>query len=206
MTAPSIPSSAPTLVTIAFSAANYTSMEKSETVTPYHPAGIYQMVCALDQTFGGQITLNGTTLSPNSQVLWYVVQQISAGVWKHSWAYSYDAAVAGNFIKFPSLVPIIANAHLVMRGNIVRRFTTGNMQPFNYSYDFGKTLDLVAQSEQQAVQEHGITAFAYPAEDKERAQFDTMSARVSDNIVSQFNETRERIAILKSELEKLQTV
>ena len=206
MTAPSIPSSAPTLVTITFSSGNYTSMEKSENVTPYHPAGIYQMVCALDQTFGGQITLNGTTLSPNSQVLWYVVQQISAGVWKHSWAYSYDAAVAGNFIKFPSLVAITTGANLPMRGNIVRRFTTGNMQPFNYSYDFGKTLDLVAQSEQQAVQEHGITAFACPVEDKERAQFDTMSARVSDNIVSQFNETRERIAILKSELEKLQTV
>ena len=121
MTAPSIPSSAPTLVTITFPGANYTSMEKSETVTPFHPAGIYQMVCALDQTFGGQITLNGTTLSPNSQVLWYVVQQISAGVWKHSWAYSYDAAVAGNFIKFPTAVAITGGSNLPMRGNIVRR-------------------------------------------------------------------------------------
>lgn len=131
MTAPAVFNSTPSQVVIDFATSSLPSFYKAESAQPYHPTGIYQMVCQLGPDIRGASTRNGPNLAQNTQVLWYVCKRIDESSWTHTWHYTYDAAVANEYIKFEPNVNIATTSYVRMWGNLVRRFGEDAEQPYN---------------------------------------------------------------------------
>ena len=131
MTAPSVITGTPQQVVVDFPGGSYGGLYRTDASEPFHPTGVYQMVCQLSAPFAGNPTRNGPNLGSNTQVLWYIVQKIAASAWSHSWAYTYEQAVQGEQITFPSNVSVTTTSRVRMFGNLVRRFGVNAEQPYN---------------------------------------------------------------------------
>ena len=157
MTAPSVITGTPQQVVVDFPSGSYGGLYRTDASEPFHPTGVYQMACQLSAPLAGNPTRNGPNLGANTQVLWYIVQKIAASAWSHSWAYTYEQAVQGEQITFPSNVSVTTTSRVRMFGNLVRRFGVNAEQPYNMlETKIQQVSDNIKQSEYDKVHEWSI--------------------------------------------------